>query len=144
MASELGEVRISVEVGGQAGKRELVTAARALGQELSPVGRVKPVDSAAPSGTKGFGGLDPGSLLLAGALTPSLLRSLVRVVTAFIDRRSAQKIILEIDGDKVAIDGVSKDTERALVDAWIKRQASAYDSTKRESVAGPIDTRDEV
>jgi hypothetical protein len=135
MPNDVGGVWISVGVADDAGQRELLAATRTLVEELSSVGRVESVSSAAPSGAKGLDALDPGSFILTGALTASLLRALVRVVTTFINRRSAETVMMEVDGDIVVIKGgVSGSAQRALVEAWIERRALAHDIVDR--VAG--------
>ena len=76
-------------------------------------------------------------------MTASSLRALVRIVTAFINRRSAQEIVLEGGGKKVVIKGSPGRTERALANAWIEHMASAHEVVTRDAGDGSSHTRDE-
>ena len=143
MSSDMGAVRISVEVADDAERRELLTATSALQQELSSGGRVESSSSAASPGAKGAGALDPGTLVVFGAFTASMLRALVRVATAYIDRRGAKSIVIEADGDKLVISGGSGRTERAVVDAWVERRVLAVKSVTGRAMDGTSDPADE-
>jgi len=144
MTSDTVGVKISINIADDAGQRELMTATSALAQELSGVGRVEPGRLDSPTGAKSLGALDPGSFILTGAVTTSLLRALARVVTAFVQRRSAQRVVMDIGGDKLVIDGASTSTQRALVDAWIERQASGGETVTREPRNGSSRTTDKM
>jgi hypothetical protein len=54
---------------------------------------------------------------------PVMLSSAVEVVRCWLSGRSQRSVKLEIDGDVLEVTGLSTDDQRALISAWLARNA---------------------
>jgi hypothetical protein len=116
-------VQISVEVAdGEADRTDEAT--RLLSGELvRAIGMdVRPEEAAVPRSAKSAGAVVIGSLVAGGVLSPMTVRELVRLAAAFVQRGAARRVVLEQDGDKLTLEAVPANTQKALADAWIERR----------------------
>jgi hypothetical protein len=83
-----------------------------------------PPGDPAPDGSRGA---DPAALgLLLVQLLPALpaIREVVRVVRAWAAQAPSRTAVLEIDGDRLEVTGISADEQAALVRLWSARHAA--------------------
>jgi hypothetical protein len=119
------QVAIEVDAGPEADAEELDALTVQLQCELQEldleaVERVR--QGQAPPGTRAIDVLALGTLLLTVA-RPVMLSSAVEVVRSWLTGRSQRSVKLEIDGDVLEVTGVSTDDQRALISAWLARNA---------------------
>lgn len=82
------------------------TAARLFGEELHRSGiRYELCQVAAPPGAKSGAVQAIGQLVVAGAFSAAVVQAVSRIAVAYINRRSAQKIVLSARGIELEIDG---------------------------------------
>jgi hypothetical protein len=74
------------------------------------------------------------TLVVSGGFSVALLRSLTAVVRDWIQRGGARKAVLESGGHRLEIEGASKKTQEAAVEAWI-RAVSAEGQAEQEAPA---------
>lgn len=119
-------MHISVEVADREAART-AEAARLLSVELvAAIGLdVHAAEAEIPEGAKSASAAVIGSLVVGGVLSPMTVRELVRFATAFVQRGSARKVVLEQDGDKLILQAVPVSTQKALADAWIERRLAS-------------------
>lgn len=117
--------RLVLSVASEAGV-DAARVATALARELAREGvRVTNADGTAPPNAKSGVVIMAGSLVISGAVSVQIARSITQIVIASIRRGLAGRIRFE-DGDrKLEVENASRDTERALV-AWLT-QSDAYD-----------------
>jgi hypothetical protein len=119
------QVAIEVDAGPEADAEELDALTVQLQCELQEldleaVERVR--QGQAPPGARAIDVLALGTLLLTVA-RPVMLSSAVEVVRSWLTGRSQRSVKLEIDGDVLEVTGVSTDDQRALISAWLARNA---------------------
>jgi hypothetical protein len=110
----------------EAGER----AARGLRAEIAELGGVEAVRAVpggtAPEGAKGPDAVTAGALVVALAASGGVFTALVETLRDWLGRQSARhRISLTIDGDTIELDRASAAERRDLVDAYIRRHASA-------------------
>lgn len=70
-----------------------------------------------------------GEIFVAGALTimlaqsSGLLTALVETVRSWVSRGAERRVKLEIDGDVLEINGITRSEQRELIQAWIDRNS---------------------
>jgi hypothetical protein len=119
------QVAIEVDAGASADAEELDALTAQLQCELQEldleaVGRVR--QGQAPPGARAVDVLALGTLLVTIA-RPVMLSSAVEVVRCWLSGRSQRSVKLEIDGDVLEVTGLSTDDQRALISAWLARNA---------------------
>jgi hypothetical protein len=62
------------------------------------------------------------TLLLTLIASGGVLTTLINAIQSWLTRNERRSIILEINGDKLEIQGVRSKDQRRLTDAWINRQ----------------------
>ncbi len=107
--------RLVLSVASEAGV-DAARVATALARELAREGvRVTNADGTAPPNAKSGVVIMAGSLVISGAVSVQIARSITQIVIASIRRGLAGRIRFE-DGDrKLEVENASRDTERALV-----------------------------
>ncbi|ANZ20343.1 hypothetical protein ACH4YO_13400 [Streptomyces noursei] len=112
--------------------QELDALTRQLHEELLRLDLPEVVREQTPGTAGGKGGLlaSLGTLLLSGGFSIAVLRSVTRVVRDVIQRTGARKAVLVSGKNRLEIQGASKRTTDAAVDAWIRAVAD-------ESAAAP-------
>ncbi|MEZ0449529.1 effector-associated constant component EACC1 [Cellulomonas sp. ICMP 17802] len=104
---------------------ELERGALRLRDELLvlPVDDVRPVTRGdAPAGTRGPSVAEVGALLVSLGPTVQLLQSVVRSITAWLQRdRSVSAVTVTIDDDTIELSAATSEQQQRLVDAWLAR-----------------------
>ncbi|MGG2464665.1 hypothetical protein ACO0M4_33730 [Streptomyces sp. RGM 3693] len=77
-----------------------------------------------------------GTLVLSGGFSVAVLRSVTRVVRDVIQRSGARKAVLVSGKNRLEIQGASKKTTDAAVEAWIRAVAAGPDAASG-GAAGP-------
>jgi hypothetical protein len=115
-------ITLSVEDGAPVDVARAATAlARELTREGVPVARA---GGPGPTGSKSGSAIAIGSLVLSGAVSAQIVRSITQVVLGAMRRGLAGRIKLQ-DGDrKIEIENSSRETERALVE-WLTGSSTA-------------------
>jgi hypothetical protein len=112
----MADIKLTVEDGPAV---DAARAATALSRELTREGvQVAPALKPTPPLSKGNGAIEIGSLVLSGALSVQIVRSIAQIVLGAMRRGLAGKIHVE-DGDrKFEVANASRETEQALI-AWL-------------------------
>lgn len=77
-------------------------------------------DAPVPIGSKSGGAVVVGTLVASAATGQIALRQLVRVVLAWVERGRHRRILIEIDGDRIEIDGAVPNLQQ-LIEAFLAR-----------------------
>jgi hypothetical protein len=126
------EIVVSVDAGPDADDAEKAELASRLREELAAHALdPQALPSASPAGAKGFG-VDVGSLLVVLAASGGVLTSLIGTLQSWLLRQSGSKLLLEIDGDRIELTGVSDEERRRALDAWLVRHETR-DAAEAES-----------
>jgi hypothetical protein len=113
---------------GEDGAVDAPRAATALARELIREGvPVTTGSGSAPANAKSGIVIMAGSLVISGAISAQVIRSITQIVIAAMRRGLAGRIHLEDGGRKMDVENASRDTEQALI-AWLS-QSSARDSS---------------
>ncbi len=118
------QIEVSADVG--IGADDLAELTYSLREDLLAldVDEAEPVAFGdAPPGTKGVELAMLGGLLVKLARSAGGLRAVVRTIASWVERANARSVRIELDGDVLEVTGVSSADQRALIDAWISRQA---------------------
>ncbi|MBW4719567.1 hypothetical protein [Saccharothrix obliqua] len=78
-----------------------------------------------PDGAKSGAGLALTELLLNGAVPAAVAAAIASVVTAFVQRGSARKIVLRSGDESITVQGADAATQRELVAEWLRRHGTA-------------------
>jgi hypothetical protein len=62
-----------------------------------------------------------GQLLIAFAASGSVFTTLITLFQAWVTRNERRALILEVEGDKLEITGISADEQQRLIDEWLSR-----------------------
>ena len=76
------------------------------------------------SNTKAGNAISWGSLLVTLAASGGILSSVINVFQSWTSNHKDHSITLEIKGDKITVNGVSKKDEKRLIDSWLNRHNS--------------------
>jgi hypothetical protein len=124
MSDRIARLGLCIEAGPDADAGELAGLAVRLRECLLELD-IESAESAtagqAPSGTRA------GELLVAGALTVMLVQSsglltaLVEMVQSWVSRSGGRSVKLELDGDVLEVDGITRVDQRELIQEWIHR-----------------------
>jgi hypothetical protein len=117
-------LRIELDAGADADDDELDAVARSLRSDLLEldVDAVARPEAPAPDGARAGGVVALGTLLVT--LGPTMLGSVCTTIEDWFKRRGSRRIELEIDGDRIVIDGVSGEDQRRLVETFVARHAA--------------------
>jgi Effector Associated Constant Component 1 len=114
-------VQVTVDGGPGADADETAELASRLREELvAHELDTESLPAAAPEGSKGLG-VDIGSLLVVLSASGGVLTSLIGTLQAWLLRQSDSKLLLEIDGDRIELTGVSDEERRRALEAWLAR-----------------------
>jgi hypothetical protein len=119
-----GVATMTVAIRGRqtADAAEVVEIADRLREQLleTDARSVEPARSGRPPpGAKGGELLEFGKLVVE--LSPTVLPAVVAVVRAFLARPDTDKLVLEMDGDRLEIEGASAEQEDKALAAWVQR-----------------------
>ena len=124
VSSDALNLRIELDAGADADAEERDDAARALRRELLEldVDAVQRPVVPAPDGARAGEAIVLGTLLVT--LAPPVLTSACTVIADWIGRRGDRSVELELDGDRIALGGVSEEDRRRLIELFIARHES--------------------
>ncbi len=88
----------------------------------------KKEDDTSLSNTKSGEVISWGSLLVTLAASGGILSSVINVIQSWISNHKDHSITLEIKGDKITVNGISKKDETKLIDRWLNRHNSKLDN----------------
>lgn len=74
-----------------------------------------------PAGAKAADPAAISSLVVALAASGGVLTTLIGALQAWLLRSSARQVVVEIDGDRLEVTGVSNEERRRLIAAWLDR-----------------------
>jgi hypothetical protein len=77
----------------------------------------------APAGARAGELIALGSLIISLVQSADLLTSVVNTVQAWLSRRGARSVRLELNGDVLEVSGLSSREQRELIQAWVNRHA---------------------
>jgi hypothetical protein len=126
MTERIARLGLSIKAGPEADAEELATLAVQLREQLLELD----IESAEPA-TLGPAppGTRAGEILIAGALTvmlaqsPGLLTAIVETVKSWVCLSGQRSVKLEVDGDVLEVNGITRSDQRELIQAWIDRHA---------------------
>ena len=98
------------------------------------VGSAPPEHDPEP-GAKVVDPVSVSALVVALVASGGALTSLVEAVQAWLLRSSARRVVLEIDGDRLELDGVTSQERRLLTAAWLERHPSRQDRDRADGGA---------
>jgi hypothetical protein len=98
----------------------------------------RPPSGPAPPGTRGGAGMSVTDLILSGVFSAGTLGALTRVLTEWIRRCGARRVILEEGGDRLELDGLARSDQRQLIDAWIRRRVTTDAGRPPGDTAGRV------
>lgn len=84
----------------------------------------RPPSGDVPPGARGVAAMSVTELILSGAFSAGTLGALTRVLTEWIRRCGARRVILEEGGDRLELDGLTRSDQRELINAWIMRRVT--------------------
>jgi hypothetical protein len=121
MPSDLSTLTLNLEA--DADERECIDLARKLRKELSGLPDIETLDSPLLSvdPRNKASGVDWQTVVVTLAASGGVLTTLIGTVQAWLTRHERSSVTLEMGGDKLAITGVSPESQRRLVDDWITR-----------------------
>ena len=113
----MGDIRLTVDAPGQAG-----SATNALLQELVRGARVdaRPAPADVPENAKSGAGATVAELVLNGAVPAAVAAAVASVVTAFVQRGSARKVVVRSGDDEISVEGVDARSQKAVLEAWLR------------------------
>jgi len=127
MPSEPSRFTVSITAGPDADDEERIELGRRLRVELLALNEVETADPSAalPASGNDFRDkaalIDWQTLVVTLAASGGVLTTLISTVQTWLTRQERTSVTLEIGGDKLVITGASSESQRHLVNAWIRR-----------------------
>ena len=121
------EVRLDLALAADAAADEVEEATARLRRELLEleIERVERVsEGEAPAGTRAFEILALGSLIVTLGRNIDALAQVVRTVKEWVGRDAKRTVVLELDGDRLEVAGVSSEEQERLISAWLARHST--------------------
>ena len=84
-----------------------------------------PSVGSAPTGARGGDIASINELIAVVATSSAFLEAMVRGIQLWLDRNKGKSVKLEIDGDRLEIEGLPSDDQKQLVQQWIERHAES-------------------
>ena len=81
----------------------------------------------APQGAKAADAVTINSLVVALAASGGTLATLIGALQAWLLRSSARHVVVELDGDRLELHGVTTEERQRLTDAWLDRHRPVAD-----------------
>ncbi|MGM1058172.1 hypothetical protein [Saccharothrix sp. Mg75] len=119
------DIRLSVDAPGQA-----ASATDLLLQELLRGARadVRPAPADVPEGAKSGAGATIAELVLNGAVPAAVAAAAASVITSFVQRGSARKVVLRSGEDEITVEGVDARSQKAALEAWLREHEGAREA----------------
>lgn len=92
---------------------------------LLEIGSVRRPTGDVPPRTRGVSAESVTCLILSGAFSAGTLGALTRVLIEWIRRCGARSVVLDEDGDRLELHGLTRSDQQELISAWISRRAVA-------------------
>jgi ribosomal protein L29 len=107
-------------------QEELEEMTQQLRNELLELNYVESIESVEtnqkiPEGVKGIEGSTVGSLLVNLVTSSGVIENITATLQSWLQNRGNQKAIVEINGDKIEITGLSSENQNKLVQAFIDK-----------------------
>lgn len=124
MTERIARLDMYIETDSEAEGEELARLAVQLRQQLLELD----IESAraatagpAPPDTRAGELLTAGALIVMLIRSPELFKVLIETVQSWISHSRARSVTLEHNRDKLEVNGITRKDQRALIQAWIKR-----------------------
>jgi|SRR6266704_1254674 len=75
-----------------------------------------------PPGARGVAAESVTGLILSGAFSVGTLGALTRVLTEWIRRCGARRVVLDEDGDRLELHGLTRSDQQELIRSWMSRR----------------------
>jgi hypothetical protein len=124
MTERVARLALCIETGSEADAEELAELAVQLRGRLLEldIERADPATAGpAPPGTRAGEIVVAGAMTVMLALSSGLLTELVKTVQLWVSHRGGRSVKLELDGDVLEINGITREDQRELIHAWIDR-----------------------
>lgn len=89
-------------------------------QELDVEG-IKYNKTDAPAGTKSDVAISLGTVIMTIIASGGVLTSVINAIQTWLVAKRNHSVVLEIDGDRLELTGVSDDDQKKLINIWINR-----------------------
>ena len=80
--------------------------------------------AALPDDAKSGTGMAISELLLNGAVPAAVAAAVSSIVTAFVQRGSARKVVIRSGDESITVQGGDARTQKALVEEWLKKHGA--------------------
>jgi hypothetical protein len=124
MTDQTIQLMVNIGASPNTDSEGLATLTRQLREDLLELD-VETVDlvraGKAPEGAKAGDPVTWGALLVALVASGGVLTTLVNTLQSWLTRHERRSVILEIDGDKLEVTGVSSEEQQRLVNTWLSR-----------------------
>jgi hypothetical protein len=121
MMKDMVTVRVDFRESDAEVQDELIAALADELRELE-LDVTRPAAGPVPDGAKGVAATSVVDLILSGVFSVGTLGALTRVFTEWIKRVGARRVVLEEDGDRLELSGLSRADQKAVIEAWITRR----------------------
>ncbi len=124
MTERVARLDLRIDAGPDADAAELAELAVRLREQLLglDIERADPVTAGpAPPGTRAGEIIVAGAMTVMLALSSGLLTELVKTVQLWVPHRGGRSVKLELDGDVLELDGITREDQRELIQTWIDR-----------------------
>jgi hypothetical protein len=124
----LAQIRLSIDAPGSA-----ASATNMLLDDLRRHARVdvRHAPTRMPDDAKSGTGMAIAELVVNGALPAAGIAAAASVITAFIERRSARKVVLKSGEDEITVEGLDAKSQKAALEEWLRRHGdTARDGTE--------------
>lgn len=115
---------LDIDCGPDTDVEELAQLTQQLREQLSQLD-VEAVDlvqaGQAPERAKAGAPIAWGELLVTLAASGGALVALIGTLQSWLTRHERRSVTLEIDGDKLAVTGISSQEQQRLINAWLSR-----------------------
>lgn len=122
MTHQTTQLMLNIDAGPETDVEELEKLTQQLREELieSDVETVNLVRTGeAPERAKVGDPVAWGTLLVTLAASGGVLTTLINTLQAWLTRHERRSVILEIDGDRLEVTGVSSEEQQRLINAWV-------------------------
>ena len=124
MPHQTTQLMLTLDAGPEADDEELAELTRQLREELLELD-VETVDlvraGKVPEKAKAGDPVTWGALLVALVASGGVLTTLINTLQSWLTRHERRSVILEMDGDKLEVSGVSSEEQQRLINTWLSR-----------------------
>ncbi len=122
MTERVARLDLCIETGPEADAEELAALAVQL-LELDIESAEPATVGPAPPGTRASEILIAGALTVMLAQSPGLLTAIVETMKSWVALSGERSVKLELDGDVLEVNGITRSDQRELIQAWIDHHA---------------------